>query len=66
MTKTKYVVVWIVSVNIGYTSVKHRLAGSVKHRLMSVYSFIRAAILSKMKLFIQIPGTIVIRNKKII
>ena len=38
MTKTEYVECEKVSVNIGLTSAKHRLAGSVKRRLISVNS----------------------------
>ena len=44
MTKTEYVKYEIVSVNIGYTSVKYQLTGLVKHRLILVNFFMRVSI----------------------
>ena len=45
MTKTEYVEYEIVSLNIGEKSVKHWLAGLVKHRLILVNFIMRVATL---------------------
>ena len=45
MTKTEYAEYEIVSLNIGEKSVKHWLAGLVKHRLILVNFIMRVATL---------------------